>query len=273
MKLKILTSLFLIAIALNSVSVSVNAQISEYPQITEQTCNSCTPCKEGLECINFIGIGSRCAESNPCNYFKCPLNTECIFSGPPEMAIYCPDGNFGGGIANVKCQCVGPECPDSSDATQTVSYDVLTQTVVKVIKDDQTVSKKVTVWRTTPQNTGGVQTTPEHRGILETPVASAQYVGQIGIEESKMFMATSVGKKPINILPEDAVGISETPNMASAKVVLKEKFQKPVYSVKGERQANLLFVIPVKMEVETEVDAEIGNVISISKPWWSFLAW
>lgn len=79
-------------------------------------------------------------------------------------------------------------------------------------------------------------------------------------------------KKQINILPEDAIKVSEI-DKESAKIELIEKYQKPVYSVVGMKQTKLLFIIPVLMGVKTEVDAETGKVISVSKPWWSFLSW
>ncbi len=79
-------------------------------------------------------------------------------------------------------------------------------------------------------------------------------------------------KKQINILPEDAIKISEI-DKESAKIEFIEKYQKSVYSVVGMKQAKLLSIIPVSMEIKTEVDAETGRIISISNPWWSFLTW
>lgn len=78
-------------------------------------------------------------------------------------------------------------------------------------------------------------------------------------------------KKQINILLEDAIKISEI-DKESAKIELIEKSKKSVYSVIGVKQVKLLFMIPVSMEVKTEVDAETGKVISVSRPWWSFLS-
>lgn len=253
-----LLSLFLVNI--------VNAQVSEYPQITEKVCNSCTPCPEGLECFNFPGIGSRCAEPNPCSYFKCPPNTECVFSGYPEIMIYCPDGTYGGGIAHVRCQCVGPECPATGGDEDIVFYDLLTQTVVHAIDpDEQTDSYNISLWKTTDENTG----------ILETPTTTTEYRGRIVVKQSKLFMDTPAGEKPINILPEYAIsrakGVAETSEIK--KVELKVEAGKPVYSVKGIKQARLLFIIPVSMEIETKVNAETKDVISVNGPWWSFLCW
>ena len=239
----------------------------DYPQITEQICGSCDPCPEGLECFNFPGIGSRCAKPNPCSYYQCPPNTECVFSGPPEIMIYCPDGTHGGGIAHVRCQCVGPECPATSGDEDTASYDLLTQTVVHTIdSDEQTVSHDISLWKTTDEN----------RGILETPITSAEYRGKIVIKESKLFMDMSTGKEePINFLPEDAIkkakDVAETPEII--KVELKAEDEKPIYSIKGTKKAKILFLIPVTLEIETKIDATTGNIESVKKPWWSFLAW
>jgi len=240
----ILLSLFLVNLA--------NAQISEYPQITEQWCDATNPCPEELECYRFPDIGLRCAQKNPCSYYECPSRTQC---GILEMYP---------GI--VTCSCFGPECPATSGDEDTVSYDSLTQTVVYTIgPDEQTVSHNISLWKTTDEN----------RGILETPTTSIGYHGKIVVKQSKLFMNTPTGEKPINILPEDAIneakGIAETPEIK--KVELKVESGKPIYSVKGIKQEKLFFIIPVSMEIETKIDAETRDVISINKPWWDFLSW
>jgi len=229
-----------------------SAQVSEYPQITDQWCDAVNPCLEGLECFSFPGIGLRCAQSNPCSYFACPEGTQC------SVAESYP--------GQVMCFCVGPECPATSGDKDTVFYDILTQTVVHTINPDgQIVSHNISLWKTTDEN----------GGILETPTTSTEYRGKIVVKQSKLFMDTPAGEKPIDILPEYAIskakGVAETPEIK--KVELKVEAEKPVYSVKGIKQARLLFIIPVSMEIETKVDAETRDVISVNKPWWSSLAW
>jgi len=45
------------------------------------------------------------------------------------------------------------------------------------------------------------------------------------------------------------------------------------YSVKLKKEAKILFgLFKTKMDIETEVDAETGDIISVKKPWWSFLS-
>jgi uncharacterized membrane protein YkoI len=73
-------------------------------------------------------------------------------------------------------------------------------------------------------------------------------------------------------LPEET--LSKVANATQVGTIeLREESQQPIYSVKGMTQTKLLFVIPVSMKIETKISAETGNVISVSKPWWSFLAW
>lgn len=112
----------------------------------------------------------------------------------------------------------------------------------------------------------------EGRGVLETSVASAEYEGDFFVSGSNLVMNTSTGQRQINIMPEDAVNISGA-SLSNVKVGLKETNQKPVYSVIGTRQARLFFIMPVQMEINTDVDAGTGAIISVTKPWWSFLAW
>jgi len=247
MKQKILT-LILLSVFLVPI---VNAQINEYPQITDQSCDAMNPCHEGLECFSFSGIGLRCAQPNPCSYFKCPDGTQC------SIAESYP--------SQVMCFCVGPECPAAGGDEDTVGYNLSTQTAIHLIKPDgQTASHNISLWKTTDEN----------RGILETNASQAEYSSSLVVENSELLMKTSIGKKQINVLPEDAIGISETPDKeAVEKIELREESQRPVYSVIGTKQARLLFIVPVSLEVETKIDAETSKIISVTKPWWSFLAW
>ena len=90
------------------------------------------------------------------------------------------------------------------------------------------------------------------------------------IEENKLSLKTSTGNKEIKILPEEAS--SKATAVTEVNMIeLKEESQQPIYSVNGTKQAKLFFIIPVSMQIETKVNAESGNVISVKKPWWSFL--
>lgn len=114
-----------------------------------------------------------------------------------------------------------------------------------------------------------IKTTGNNKGVLETAAASVDYTGRLDIEGSKIMMNTSAGQKQI-MLPEAAINASGIlAREAVQNVMLAEKSQKPVYSIKSTRQVKLLFFMPVSMESQTDVDAETGKIISVSKPWWS----
>ena len=93
-------------------------------------------------------------------------------------------------------------------------------------------------------------------------------------QENKLFIDTIEGKQEIKILPNSASEIAiESVIQTVKEIELKEDAAKPVYSVKGTKQARILFIFPVTLEIETKIDAKKGNIISVKKPWWSFLAW
>ena len=47
---------------------------------------------------------------------------------------------------------------------------------------------------------------------------------------------------------------------------------KAAYEIKTQKQARVLGLFQVKMQVQAQVDAENGEVIQTNKPWWAFLA-
>ena len=46
---------------------------------------------------------------------------------------------------------------------------------------------------------------------------------------------------------------------------------KLVYNIRTVEERKALALIPTSMNVDSKVDAETGEVISVVKPWWSFL--
>ena len=56
------------------------------------------------------------------------------------------------------------------------------------------------------------------------------------------------------------------------KEVGKGNETKLAYEVKVQTQAKFLGLFNTQMKVQTQVDAETGEVIQTKRPWWSFLA-
>ncbi|NIO19717.1 MAG: hypothetical protein GTN76_02975 [Candidatus Aenigmarchaeota archaeon] len=213
--------------------------------ITEITCDAQNPCPEALDmdCFSFPSLGLRCARRDPCSYYECPVGTECGLGMTYPAQVICSG------------TCEGEECETG------VSYDIVTGKI-EFIKNNKKQTEDITL------RTAG------SRGILETATISVKYSNELTIQESKLMMKTSAGEKQINILPGDVISMPETPDKESVKdMELKEEAGKPIYSLKEEESAKLLAIFPVTLETETKVSAESGELISVVKPWWSFLAW
>ena len=105
--------------------------------------------------------------------------------------------------------------------------------------------------------------------FIESEQITAQTNEKILLEENKLFIKTKAGNKEIKILPEEAVSkIKET--IEIKKIELKKETATLVYSIKGAKKAKFLFIFPIELEIEEKINAETGEVISITKPWWSF---
>lgn len=104
---------------------------------------------------------------------------------------------------------------------------------------------------------------------------TASTVEKITVENNKLFVGATESVKPVNVLPNEArstvaasVGIT---SVATAELKIEE--QRPIYIVQGVREARLLFFIPVSIEITAKIDATNGEMVSVQKPWWSFLVW
>ena len=94
----------------------------------------------------------------------------------------------------------------------------------------------------------------------------------VQVEQSKLYMETSVGPQEVKISPTEASGkVSQAIKVQD--ITLEESSRAPVYRVFGAREAKILFFIPVSVPIETQVSAQTGDVVSVQKPWWNFLAW
>ncbi len=209
----------------------------DYPQITEQGC--------GFD--------------DEWNMISCPEKLECygfpntgkdVCAQPNPCSYYqCPDGTFCSvqetWPATVKCSNQAPPSP-------------LAKKDSSVAQDKQIIASHAS----------------EKDDIIKANFASVKHSDELIVENSKVFMLTTSGKRVVNIMPDAAIFISETPNKELIKSIeLNEELRKPVYFVTGIKYAKLLFIAPASIEIKTEIDAETGEIISVKKPWWSFLAW
>jgi len=92
----------------------------------------------------------------------------------------------------------------------------------------------------------------------------------------------SLPKESVQIATPTLVSLSEYEPVLSSSleksaiksiesIEVKEVNSEPVYQVKGVREAKLLWIIPVDMQVTVNIDAT-GAIETVETPWWGFLA-
>jgi len=103
-------------------------------------------------------------------------------------------------------------------------------------------------------------------------------------EQSKMMVKLSNGKNTeIKIMPDSAsenslerLRLKTCSEENNCKIELKETGKgdnaKATYEIQIERHSRILGIFQAKMQINTQVNAENGNVEKVNKPWWAFLA-
>jgi hypothetical protein len=61
----------------------------QYPEITTIGCDANVKCPDVLECYNFPSLGAKCAKVNPCSYYQCPANAQCLLAESSPAQVSC----------------------------------------------------------------------------------------------------------------------------------------------------------------------------------------
>jgi hypothetical protein len=105
--------------------------------------------------------------------------------------------------------------------------------------------------------------------VLTTGATTVSSDKPLQVSNKKLF----IGEKEIKIRPDTAIKKAEEAGLQPTEQArLIEENSNLIYSFKGDKEVKLLFIIPIKMNLETNVSAETGQVVSVNKPWWNFLA-
>ncbi|MGV8151998.1 MAG: PepSY domain-containing protein [Candidatus Nanoarchaeia archaeon] len=97
-------------------------------------------------------------------------------------------------------------------------------------------------------------------------------------EEGKCMYKLSNGRRAeIKIMPETASHtainrLGELNFTIELKESGKDNESKPIYELTGKKQGKFLGIIKIMASEKVLVDAQTGEVISLKKPWWAFLA-
>ena len=192
---------------------------------------------------------------------SCPINCKCDSKGNViecwGPTVSCPKG----------CICKGNliACPTETEGSF----------IAPIVTESGTTN--VIIEKTEEEKLSIKTVTPSAEGVSES--ISALTSEKLIVDKSKLYVDTSEGEKQVKIMPEEAISKMEEEtgierlDIKEEEIKLEVEKSALVYSIKGKKRAKLFFIIPVSMEVETKVSAETGNVVSVKKPWWSFLAW
>jgi len=96
----------------------------------------------------------------------------------------------------------------------------------------------------------------------------AKALAPIKIDNGKILL----GDKELKVTPDQAVKKAKADYQSNVELI-KEN-EKLVYRIKDIQPKKVLWIFPVKVSRQIDVDAtkEGGEVLKIKKPWWSFLA-
>ena len=76
---------------------------------------------------------------------------------------------------------------------------------------------------------------------------------------------------PPNLSIEQAMSEADLSNSQIENIELIEDSGELVYSVSENKQAKLFGIIPVSVRINNRISTKTGGILSIEKPWWSFL--
>jgi len=103
----------------------------------------------------------------------------------------------------------------------------------------------------------------------ETKKDEVKTSGQISIMDGKTYLNT----KEFKVMPDTASEKAIENQQLNKEVTIELKDTgKPVYEINGNKEVRLFGLFRKSMSIVSEIDASTGEVLSIKKPWWSFLS-
>lgn len=94
--------------------------------------------------------------------------------------------------------------------------------------------------------------------------------GNVELEFEEGNLVGVKSKKPIKILPSEAIEKIKEEIKEIKEINFKEDEKNLKYIIKTEKRGKLFWLIPVNFPINYEVDTETGK-FKIKKPWWKFL--
>ena len=158
---------------------------------------------------------------------------------------------------------------------------------------NDTTVKGVVICHVPPGNLDNAHTIIVGEPAVKAHLAHGDYLGvcddetEVEVNESLEVETNNQGvltaklrnqeRKQIKFMPENASVIARERLRVRnlTKIELQEKVHnnipRVVYNIEAEKPGRFLGIFKFAMKVSTEIDAETGEVITTSKPWWAFL--
>ncbi len=106
-------------------------------------------------------------------------------------------------------------------------------------------------------------------------IATAASNIQVSTSEGKAYATKGDGvKQEIKVDPANALNsVKESIKTETIREIKVTEYKnKIVYEISAEKQVKILALIKSNMNIKFNIDVEEGKIISVEKPWWSFLA-
>ncbi len=263
------------------------------PMMTQNCGNICTEnwsCNEWSGCLNSKQTKT-CVDSNKCGTSKNKPITEqncvCVEKWTcgnwsscqnSQQTKICADSNNCGteknkSLTKQSCQ-VQPEpkpplpppqpIPPSKPTVSVSPSDQSTNDLVKPVEGEKTEAYVQNTKITIEKKSEGVFTIVSGDTVMTTSL-------EVVSSSSKPYLKTPQGLKEIKNSPEEIKAKVADKVSVINKIEIKEQNEKLLFYVSGVKKAKLLFIFPVSVKMEFQIDLEKGEIISIKKPWWSFL--
>jgi hypothetical protein len=94
---------------------------------------------------------------------------------------------------------------------------------------------------------------------------------QLRLQDNQLILNASGTERNITVLPTQAMNLVRATNQTIRSIELVIEQERALYNIQEQRTVRLFGLIPIGMTVQSRVDATNNELVSVQKPWWSFL--
>ena len=170
------------------------------------------------------------------------------------------------------------QCACGQGVADTVIVKEITPKIVYLDKEGKEIAKE-NLTKEIKEGLGKVEiTTKENKNfifnkeIISGVKSSEKEIktdGNISLKSDKVYL----NDKEVKIMPDTASQKAISTLMIKKDITIELKDTgKPVYGVNGKKEVRLFGLFEKDMLIKSKIDGTTGEIISVDRPWWSFLA-